>query len=576
MSRTPGDRTRWWDAAVLAVLVLLLLGPAAWQRGYALRGDMVFVPDQPWKDAWLGLDGAAPRFVPGDAVVWALDLVLPGDLVQKLLLAGAFLLLGWAARALVRDLGTAARWTTMSLAVWNPWTFERLAVGQWPMLFGLAGLLWVVAGATTVRGDRDRVPLPVLLGLVLAGAASPPSGLTAAVVAVVLLVGRLRRTHLLALLGTCVAANTAWFVPALLAGAGLEASADQFLAFAVRAESAAGVLVSTLSGGGVWKTSIVPGERTSVLVAVTTAALAVAAVVVLWRSRGAPRTARRTVLCGTLALVAVALGAIPGVATVLGEAAGQLPALGLFRDTHRWLAPWLVAVVWGSGLGVQRLWEAGVARSESGLRILARCGPVLPLALLPSFGWGMGGNLHPVHYPAEWEQVRALPAATTVVLPWHGTYRGFAWNDRRAVLDPAPRLLPGTVLIDDRHFLDRGLVLGSEDAALARIEEALGAPDSAAALRALGVRRVLVHHGNGVTDDEVPTGTVLHSGATLTLIDLGPGATWTRVAPARGLVLAADVGALLVLAGLVAAAARSRRMESAGGRDFPTDGAGDD
>ncbi len=55
-------------------------------RGYVLRGDMVFVPDQPWKAGWLGLDGRVPRFVPGDAFVWLLGVALPGDLVQKLVL----------------------------------------------------------------------------------------------------------------------------------------------------------------------------------------------------------------------------------------------------------------------------------------------------------------------------------------------------------------------------------------------------------------------------------------------------------------------------------------------------------
>ena len=47
-----------------------ILGPTLFERGYTLRGDMVFVPDQPWKSAWLGLDGSVPRAVPMDAVVW--------------------------------------------------------------------------------------------------------------------------------------------------------------------------------------------------------------------------------------------------------------------------------------------------------------------------------------------------------------------------------------------------------------------------------------------------------------------------------------------------------------------------
>ena len=41
----------------------------------------------------------------------------------------------------------------------------------------------------------------------------------------------------------------------------------------------------------------------------------------------------------------------------------------------------------------------------------------------------------------------------SIVLPWHGTYRGFEWNDSRAQLDPAPRFFGGDVLIDDRIYL---------------------------------------------------------------------------------------------------------------------------
>ena len=57
------------DLGVAITVAVLVLGPLLLHRGFALRGDMVFVPRQPWKDAWLGLDGSVARFVPGDAFV---------------------------------------------------------------------------------------------------------------------------------------------------------------------------------------------------------------------------------------------------------------------------------------------------------------------------------------------------------------------------------------------------------------------------------------------------------------------------------------------------------------------------
>ena len=69
-----------WPAAWPVLMAALVTGPLLVERGFALRGDMVFVPDQPWKGAWLGLDGSVPRAVPSDALVSLATQVVPGDL----------------------------------------------------------------------------------------------------------------------------------------------------------------------------------------------------------------------------------------------------------------------------------------------------------------------------------------------------------------------------------------------------------------------------------------------------------------------------------------------------------------
>ncbi len=55
--REAAGRMRRVDAAWTAVLTAVILGPLLTGWGFWLFGDMVFVPEQPWKDAWLGLDG---------------------------------------------------------------------------------------------------------------------------------------------------------------------------------------------------------------------------------------------------------------------------------------------------------------------------------------------------------------------------------------------------------------------------------------------------------------------------------------------------------------------------------------
>jgi hypothetical protein len=169
--------------------------------------------------------------------------------------------------------------------------------------------------------------------------------------------------------------------------------------------------------------------------------------------------------------------------------------------------------------------------------------------------WGLGGDLRPVTYPAEWFRAKTTLEAdaserggATVVLPWRGTYRGYSWNGSRAQLDPAPRFFAGDVLIDDRIYLpDR--VLGNEDPHLARITAALAADDPAEALAEEGVGRVLVEKGNGVKASEVPAGDVLHDGPLLIVVAIGsPGAAPDQPGPGRrAAVVTGDVLAGLVL-----------------------------
>ena len=135
-------------------------------------------------------------------------------------------------------------------------------------------------------------------------------------------------------------------------------------------------------------------------------------------------------------------------------------------------------------------------RGREGLLVAAGTLVVAPLLLLPSAAWGLTGDLRPVSFPDEWEavadEVADGPDGAVVVLPWEGSYRRFGWNDGRATLDPAPRLLPGEVLVDDRIVLDDE-VLPGEDPRLAAVTSARSTRTTRARRCAeLGVRWVLV------------------------------------------------------------------------------------
>lgn len=527
---------RWAPTVVTFLVSFAVLGPLYVGRGLALRGDMVFAPDQPWKRAWLGLDGSVPRAVPMDALVSLADEVVPGALLQRLLLTAAFAAGGLG----IARLSARCHWLGQVAAVvvylWNPWVEERLAIGQWPTVLGYGLLPWVVGAAARAREGGSGGWAATALLLVLSGVCAPSTGLVAAAVALAVIVPGRRPRQLLAVVGIGAVANLPWMVPAAL-GPGVHASGTQFGAFAARGESTLGTLVSLLSMGGIWKSSIVPPERTHAVVVGTAAVLALALLAAF--RYAVPTMGRRTAAgvasVATAAFVLALLPSIGPVGRALGDLSEHWAALGILRDSHRYLAPLGLVLAMGAAGLVDRLFSRD-RPGDPGRRAVGLLLVVAPVALLPSLVWGLAGGLRPVVYPHEWQEVAARVAGSegaTVVLPWTGSYRGFGWNDHRAVLDPAPRMVAGDVLIDDRVYL-RHQVLPGEDPFLARVRSALdeGPQLAPAALRALGVRWVLVEKDNGVEAGDVPLGRVVADGRGLRLVDLGaPSGDLRRLRP---------------------------------------------
>ncbi len=504
-----------------------------------------------------------PRFVPGDAFLAAAGSLLPGDLVQKVVLVVVFLVGGCGVGRLVVHHGGVARAAAITFFLWNPWIYERLAIGQWGVVVGYALLPWTVLAAERVRDGDRRGWAALVAWLGLAAVFSPASGLVAMGVALGVLAAR---PHVWRLAGAAAAGlvvNLPWVAPALLTASAVHVPSGQFAAFGVRAESALGPVGSVLSLGGIWKASIVPGERTVGLVVGFSLLLTALGLAGLWRVARSDRA--RAIGLGVAALLALALAlltAVPALASALDEVAGRVPAVGIVRDSHRYLGPVALALAVGLAETVEGLWELG-ARRRDALRGVALMVVVTPLIALPSLAWGLGGSWQPVDYPAEWKAVRDLaPPGRMVVLPWTGGYRGFTWNERHAGLDPAPRYFPGDVLIDDRLLVD-DRVLDSEDPLLLGIRRALDSNDPTKQLQALGVRSVLEEKGGSVGASPVLRGHVVHDGAGLTLIDLGrvPVRPAGRPPLARQrLVVIVDLAVLAVVlsAGGLAAVRRAR------------------
>ncbi|MEU9830499.1 hypothetical protein AB0D67_03060 [Streptosporangium sp. NPDC048047] len=511
-SRLAGRAARSAPALLGLALGVLALGPAL-GPGFVLRYDMVFVPDPPLTAAGEGF----PRAVPSDLVVALLAQAVPAQVVQKAALLGVFVLAASGAAALVPSRRLGPRLAAAAFYAWNAYLAQRLLLGQWALLLGVAGLPWAVRAAA-----RGPVRLAVAL---LPAAVGGFQAMLVSVLAVLPVAATARPGAAFRRAGTAAAVvvllSLPWLVPALGSRAVTDPAGVR--AFAARADGPFGTVGSLLGLGGIWNSDAgVPGQGTwwSAGVRLALAAVAVWGYAFTRAGRAAPyRTGLATAAAAGLG-VALAGAFAPG---VLGGLVGWWPGFGPLRDGQLYLAPFVLLQAVGLACAVER-WssravEAGTGRdfeaprSRWSSRAVAAVAVAVPVLVLPTFAMGAFGRLAAVDYPDEWRRVQAIvnsdPAPGALLsLPW-GAHRAFGWNGHRVILDPATKMFRRRVLWNDALLvgLPGGgrLRVAPEDPATAGVDAALRAGPGAreAALARLGVRYVLTRAGDDTFRDAV-------------------------------------------------------------------------
>jgi hypothetical protein len=322
-------------------------------------------------------------------------------------------------------------------------------------------------------------------------------------------------------------------------------------------------VVSLLGTGGIWDVDVVPDSRSGPLAFVALAVIAAAAVV------GWPRlvrilggtTAVRLAACAAVGFVLAAAASVPGLSAVMRWIVRTLPGGGLLRDAQKWLMPYTLLVVLLLGAAVARLavfaaWRVAVAA-------VAVAGP---LVLLPDATRTVHPTMQPVRYPADWAWARHAVGhgGDVAVLPFQ-SYRQFRWTGGRTVLDPAPRLLPGEVVVSDQLAVS-GRVLRGEDDRVREVAAALGAGASLPRdLAAAGIGWVLVEHGTPGSVPDLAGLTPVRVGADLTLYRV-PGLV-PRAGPSAAqitVVLVGDSVAVVMVIFAAAALLLDRRKQLVG------------
>lgn len=524
-------------------LAVLLLAPLL-GSGYVLVQDMVFVPRTPLGSQLLGLDGV-PRGVPSELLVALASRVIAAGWLQDLLLVAITIGGAWGAARLAPTTSRAGAMAAATTYGWSPYLHERLLLGQWALLVGWAVLPWAVRAALDWRqGGTGWWPMAALSVAALAGA----NALLLVALAVVVC-GR----PLKALVATAIL-SLPWAVPGLLQHV---AAGDPrgVAGFAAHADGPLGVLVSLLTGGGVWSEHSVPPGRS--------AGLAIAVALLVVAAAGLPRVRARVgdrllVLAGAGLLLSL-LAHLPLLGDLLRWAVVHVPSAGLLRDGQKWIAPLVLltsaGVACGAEVVLSRIAETPVRRTAAALFVLA------PLAALPGASWGEGGRLTSSRWPADWERVTRQAHGAVLVLPWT-LYRAFPWEGDETVLDPATKLLERPVVNDDLPLRDAAV--HGEDPLAARLNTSVtsGMP-LLGALRAAGIDQVLVERttrGNDPARTQRQTDGLAQVRQTreLALYDV-PGTRRRLVPSRRRLALVGDALAACFVALSLTKAVRARR-----------------
>ncbi len=476
--------TVWGPVVWSFVLACALLGPAL-APGFVLTYDMVWAPDLALRADTLGLGSGLPRAVPSDAIVAVVDEVVPGMVLQKVVLLAALAGGGVGVVALLDDAPLAARLAAVTAYQWNPYVVERLLIGHWPMLVAYAVLPWIVRAMRSAR--RTRAVPAYLWALLALGSLSASAGL---VTAVTVLATSARGLHRRVLLGLA-AVNAPWVAAGMMHAAEARTDAAGARLFALNGVDLLPAPLAAIGLGGIWNGEVMLPSRDT-----WTAPAALVLLLVLttlgwaaFRRRHAGGEARALGVMWVVGWsLAVTTWAAPGLVAWL---AAEVPGGGLLRDGSRALAlcalPVALVVAAGTEVVVARCRRAGAVPSAVAAFVLV----LWPVTLLPDASWGLSGRLDAVDYPAEVAQMaEAVPhdVGDVVVLPF-ASYRAPDWNGERKVLDPVPRLLPHDVVADDRLRVS-GRTVAGEDPRAARAAAALRlqTPDArTAALLDLGV-----------------------------------------------------------------------------------------
>lgn len=430
-----------WFAPILffTLIGMLILGPA-------LRYGFIFLLDMPWPQHFQLSDFTAGNasLLPISVILTVLNKIIPAWVLQKILLVGIITMAGFSMYRMHRHLRVprSRRYAAGLLYACNPFVLERLAGGQWLLLWGYAMVPFFVSRLLMFAKDpirRNAVRLGLLYALYPVVSVHWWYMLTlfTAPLAIHWLYIRLRQksTNKKALLGyvasTCAAValiNYRWIVDVVQGVSKVTTiSTADFRVFATAGEGMFGAVGNVISLYGFWqRLYVMPSDHGLVA---WTLPLLLLALTVAGASRMYERHGRVALypfaLLPLVMILAAGFGS-PVTMPLTSIFVRIIPGYAGLRDTAKLvgLIAFIYALYLPAGLAqlqaeLKKIWSLlGNRRFVSGSFMA-----IFTVVMLSGL-WGLGSQLRAYPYPHGWAEaetyLQVQGAKKIVVLPWRG------------------------------------------------------------------------------------------------------------------------------------------------------------